>query len=170
VLNIDFFLWFARARKSVLTPNLFAWWALSISWSIAFLIVAGFYLYASSRPKRKEDTQKENKRNMKDEHSVEARTHKNQLKATARSIAKNFIFVWILVGLLVFYIFSVQLGTGALPEAVFVAGNIAVEVILVFYLLRNRDRIPTEEQTEKAGQELNAEAHETKDPLKNGKS
>jgi hypothetical protein len=154
----------------VLTPNLFAWWALSISWSIAFLIVAGFYLYASSRPKRKEGTQKESKRNMKDEYSVEAHTYKNQLKATARSIAKNFIFVWILMALLVFYIFSVQLGTGALPEAVFVAGNIVVEVILVFYLLRNRDRIPIDEQTETPVQELHTETHETEDTLKNGKS
>jgi len=141
-----------------LTIDLFTWWAISISWSIAFLIVAGFYLYASSRPKRKEDTREESKRKTNDEHSVKARTYKTQLKATAGSIAKNFIFVWILLGLLVFYIFSVQLGTGTLPEAVFAAGNIVVEALLVFYLLKNRDKIPTEEQTEKAGRELHAEA------------
>lgn len=141
-----------------MTIDLFAWWALSISWSIAFLIVAGFYLYASSRAKRKEDTREESKRKMNDEHSVKARAHKTQLKAKAESIAKNFIFVWILLGLLVFYIFSVQLGTGTLPEAVFAAGNIVVEALLVFYLFRNRDKIPTEEQTERSGPESHTEA------------
>ena len=140
-----------------MTIDLFTWWALSISWSIVFLIVAGFYLYASSRPKRKEDT-RESKRKTNDEHSVKARAYRTQLKAKAGSIAKNFIFVWILLGLLVFYIFSVQLGTGTLSEAVFAVGNIVVEALLVFYLLRNRDKIPTEEQTEKAGRELHAEA------------
>ena len=63
-----------------------------------------------------------------------------QLKARALSVSKNFIFVWILLGLLVFYIFSVKLGTGRFSEFVFALGNIAVEVLLVFYLLRNRDK------------------------------
>jgi membrane protein implicated in regulation of membrane protease activity len=158
VLTVGFFAWWVRAPKFVPTIDLFAWWAISISWSIAFLIVAGFYLYGSSRAKRKEDTWEESKRAMNDEHSVKARTYKTQWKATARSLAKDFIFVWTLLGLLIFYIFSVQLGTGTLPEVVFVAGNIVVEVLLVFYLLRNRDKIPTEEQTETPGQELHAEA------------
>jgi len=140
------------------TIDLFTWWAISISWNIVFLIIAGFYLYASSRAKRRGDTRGESKRETDDEHSVGARRHKTQLKATARNIAKNFIFIWILVGLLVFYIFSVQLGTGALPEVVFAVGNIFVEVLLVFYLVRNRDKLPTEERTEISGQELRAEA------------
>jgi hypothetical protein len=123
-----------------LTIDLFTWWAISISWSIAFLIVAGFYLYASSRPKRKEDSPQETKQKMNDELSTIARAHITQLKAKVESTAKDFIFVWILLGLLVFYIFSVQLGTGTLPEAVFAVGNIVVEAILVFYLFRNRDR------------------------------
>jgi hypothetical protein len=106
-----------------LTIDLFIWWAISISWSIAFLIVAGFYLYARSKAKRKEDTRVG-----------------NQLKAKAVSISKNFIFVWILIGLLVFYIFSVRLGTGALSESVFALGNIVVEALLVFYLFKNRDK------------------------------
>ena len=63
-----------------------------------------------------------------------------QLKAKALSVSKNFVFVWILLGLLVFYIFSVKLGTGRFSELVFALGNIAVEVLLVFYLLRNRDK------------------------------
>jgi hypothetical protein len=105
------------------TIDLFTWWAISISWSIVFLIVAGFYLYASSGAKRKKDTRVG-----------------NQLKAKAVSVSKNFIFVWILLGLLVFYIFSVQLGTGTLSESVFALGNIVVEALLVFYLFRNRDK------------------------------
>ena len=142
----------------MLTIDLFAWWAISISWSIVFLIVAGFYLYASSRAKRKEDTREESKRKMNDEHSVRARAYKTQLKAKAGSIAKDFIFVWILLGLLVFYIFSVQLGTGTLSEVVFAVGNIVVEALLVFYLLRNRDKMPAEEKTERSGRELHAGA------------
>jgi multidrug efflux pump subunit AcrB len=131
--------------------DLFVWWAISISWSIVFLIAASFYLYVSSRARRKEDATEETKRKMNDEHSVRERGYKTQLKATARSIAKNFIFVWILLGLLVFYIFSVKLGTGTLPEAVFAVGNIVVEALLVFYLFRNRDKMPAEEQTERSG-------------------
>jgi hypothetical protein len=141
-----------------LTISLFTWWAISISWNIAFLIIAGFYLYASSRAKRKEDTRKEDTREKDDEHLVRARGYKTQLKATAGSIAKNFIFVWILLGLLVFYIFSVQMGTGKLSEAVFAVGNIAVEALLVFYLVKNRDKIPARGHTEKAGRESHAEA------------
>jgi hypothetical protein len=122
----------------VLTIDLFTWWAISISWSIAFLIVAGFYLYASSGAKHKEDRRIEDR-----ERSIEApreRVRRIQLKAKVVSVSKNFIFVWILLGLLVFYIFSVQLGTGTLPELVFALGNIVVEALLVFYLFRNRDK------------------------------
>jgi hypothetical protein len=122
----------------VLTIDLFTWWTISISWSIAFLIVAGLYLYASSGAKHKEDRRIEDR-----ERSLEApreRTRRIQLKAKVVSVSKNFIFVWILLGLLVFYIFSVRLGTGTLPELVFALGNIIVEAFLVFYLFRNRDK------------------------------
>jgi hypothetical protein len=166
----------------VSTIDLFTWWAVSISWSIVFLIVAGFYLYTSSRAKHKEVPREETKRKASRERLIEVGTypalivisivgaftqtlwwllpgciffllallaavqwqfdqqHKIQFKAKAVSISKNFIFVWILLGLLVFYIFSVKLGTGILSELVFALGNIAVEVILVFYLFRNRDK------------------------------
>jgi hypothetical protein len=122
----------------VLTVDLFTWWAISISWSIVFLIVAGFYLYASSKAKEKEDRRTEDR-----ERSIEApreRARRIELKARVMSVSKNFIFVWVLVGLLAFYIFSVQLGTGALSELVFALGNVVVEALLVFYLFRNRDR------------------------------
>lgn len=77
---------------------------------------------------------------MNGEHSVRAPAYRIQLKAKVERIAKGFTFVWILIGLLVFYIFSDQMGTGVLPQIVFASGNIAVEAILVFYLLKNRDQ------------------------------
>jgi Ca2+/Na+ antiporter len=66
--------------------------------------------------------------------------HGIQFKTKAVSTSKNFIFVWILLGLLIFYIFSVKLGTSKFSEFVFALGNVAVEVLLVFYLFRNRDK------------------------------
>jgi hypothetical protein len=125
----------------VLAIGLFTWWEISISWNIVFLIVAGLYLYGSSRSKRKEGSSEETEQKMNDEHSVRAPAYRIQLKARVGRIAKDFIFVWILIGLLIFYIFSVQLGTGLLPQIVFASGNIAVEALLIFYLFRNRDKI-----------------------------
>ena len=121
--------------------GLFTWWAISISWNIVFLIVAGLYLYGSSRSKRKEGSSEETEQKMNDEHSVRAPAYRIQLKARVGRVAKDFIFVWILMSLLVFYIFSVQLGTGLIPQIVFASGNIVVEAILIIYLLKNRDKI-----------------------------
>lgn len=50
------------------------------------------------------------------------------------NVGKNFIFVWILLGLLFFYVFSIQIGSAG----IFATGNIVVEVILVLYLMRYR--------------------------------
>ena len=133
---------------SDLTLDLFAWWAISISWSIVFLIVAGFYLYSSSRPKREENNLEESEQDVNDDASVGGRADKVQIRARTGRVAKDFIFVWVLLGLLVFYIFSVQLGTGTLSEMVFALGNIAVEALLVFYLLRNRDKTRRESRKE----------------------
>jgi len=98
--------------------DLFAWWALSISFSTIFLTLISIYLFINSRSRRKEGTQK---------------------KASVFRTGKNFVFVFALLGLLVFYIFSIQLGSGILSEFVFTVGNIIVEVLLVLYLLRNRE-------------------------------
>jgi hypothetical protein len=93
--------------------------------------MAGFYLYASSsKAKHKEDTRV-----------------RNELKAKTVSIFTNFVFVWILLGLLAFYIFSVHLGTGRFPELVFAFGNILVEALLVVYLFRNRDKTTRSQQS-----------------------
>ena len=131
-----------------LTLNLFAWWTISISWSIVFLIVAGFYLYASSRSKSGRNKPKESKQETDANISIGVRADKIGFGAKAQSMSKDFIFVWVLLGLLAFYIFSVQLGTGALSEMVFALGNIVVEALLIFYLLRNRDKTHTENDKE----------------------
>ena len=92
--------------------NLFTWWIISISWSIAFMIVTGIYLYVNSRAERKEDDQ----------------------KWSLVKLVKDFTFSWILMGLLIFYIITIYLSSATL----FAAGNIVVEVILILYIVRNR--------------------------------
>jgi uncharacterized membrane protein len=94
--------------------DLFTWWIISISWSIVFLIVVGIYLYVDSSKKRKENT---------------------QIKQNAARLAKDFVFIWILISLLIFYIISVNVGSSAL----FAVGNIIIEVILIAYLLKNKE-------------------------------
>jgi hypothetical protein len=59
-----------------LAIDLFTWWTISISWSIVFLIGAGFYLYASSRHKRKEEISEVTEQKMNDKHSVVAPAHR----------------------------------------------------------------------------------------------
>jgi len=93
----------------------FVWWAVSISGGTVFLILVSIYLYASSRTKRKES------------------------KKSTSSVVRfggSFAFVWVLIGLLAFYIVSVNIGSAAL----FAAGNIIVEAILIVYLIRNRQK------------------------------
>jgi len=102
--------------------GLFAWWALSISCSIIFLTLISIYLYIDSKSRRRETVQKTVK------------------KRDSARLVKSFAFVWVLLGLLVFYIFSIQLGASVQTEVVFAVGNIVVEVLLVLYLLRNREQ------------------------------
>ena len=54
----------------------------------------------------------------------------------AGSIVRNFVFVWVLLGLLVFYIVTIQLGSVEL----FATGNVIVEALLIVYLMRNRTK------------------------------
>jgi hypothetical protein len=106
---------------------LFTWWTMSISFSIIFITLISIYLYVSSRPKRKDDIPK---------------------KTSALKLGKDFVFVLVLVSLLAFYIFSIQLArtnaTDLLSETVFAAGNVAVEALLIIYLLMNRKSEPTQ--------------------------
>jgi Flp pilus assembly protein TadB len=97
----------------VLSLDLFTWWAITISGGSIFLILVSIYIYAGTRARRKESRQ------------------------TVTSVAnkvKNFVFVWVLLGLLIFYIVSIQIGS----IVIFAAGNILVEALLIIYLLRNR--------------------------------
>jgi len=106
-------------RKKRMYIDLFTWWALSISFSTIFLTLISIYLFVDTKSRRKENGQK---------------------KTDPFRIGNNFIFVWVLLGLLAFYIFSINLGAGVLSEAVFTAGNIVVEALLVLYLLGNRKK------------------------------
>jgi hypothetical protein len=106
-------------------PNidLFAWWALCISFSSIFLTLVSIYLFIDSKSRRRADARR---------------------KASVFMVGREFAFVFVLLGLLVFYIFSIQLARASalsvLAEAVFTVGNIIVEVLLVLYLLRNREK------------------------------
>jgi Flp pilus assembly protein TadB len=106
-----------KGRIDMAEIDLFTWWALSISFSSIFLTLISVYLYRDSISRREKSIQK---------------------KSSIFRIGKDFVFVFVLLGLLIFYIFSVQLGAGVMSEAVFVAGNIVVEVLLVVYLIRNK--------------------------------
>jgi Flp pilus assembly protein TadB len=52
----------------------------------------------------------------------------------AQRFVIDFIFVWVLLGILVFYIMSIAIGSAL----IFAAGNILVEALLIIYLLENR--------------------------------
>jgi O-antigen/teichoic acid export membrane protein len=93
--------------------DLFLWWAASISGGSVFLTVVSIYLYISSRAKRKDE--------------------RSMIKKPSR-ILTDFVFVWVLLGLLVFYIVSINVGSAA----IFAVGNIIVEILLLVYLVKNR--------------------------------
>jgi hypothetical protein len=110
---------YANSREKVIclaNIDLFQWWAATISAGSTFLVIVGAYLYLSSRKRRKDTLQK-------------------GANSFSR-LLKDFVFVWVLLGLLVFYIVSVDLGS----DWIFAAGNIIVELVLLVYLLRNRTR------------------------------
>lgn len=85
------------------------------------MIAIGIYLYTSSRAERKEDTQ----------------------KWSLVKLLKDFTFTWILLGLLVFYIISIKIGS----SIIFAIGNIVVEVILILYVIRSRGRASRQKET-----------------------
>jgi hypothetical protein len=95
--------------------DLFDWWTISISGGSIFLTLVSIYLYSGSRKKR---------------------NHGEVKTSNMGTLVKDFMFVWVLLSLLIFYIVSIQIGSAA----IFAAGNIVVEVILVIYLMRNRTR------------------------------
>jgi hypothetical protein len=93
-------------------PDLMGFWAVCISWSALFLTTVSIYLYIGSRKSRKQDAQ-----------------------ATTRlRFVKDFVFVWVLLGLLGLYIVSINRGSSIL----FASGNLVVEALLIVYTVRNR--------------------------------
>ena len=94
--------------------GLFELWELTITWSIAFLLLVSFFLYG----KRKRPA---------------AAAHS---RASPRLFLADFTFVWVLVFLLVFYIVTIDLRSFVL----FAVGNVFVEIFLVYYILKNRIR------------------------------
>lgn len=95
--------------------DLFTWWAITISGGSIFLTLVSIYIYAGTKARRKES---------------------GQTTANVANKMKDFVFVWVLLGLLIFYIVSIQIGS----IVIFAAGNILVEVLLIVYLLRNRTK------------------------------
>jgi hypothetical protein len=90
---------------------LFSWWIWSITFNVAFVIAASIYLYTRRK-----------------------RPHKEQLTGIGKvvRVLKDFVFVWVLSGLLIFYVYAV----GVASASLFAAGNVVVEVLLVVYQLK----------------------------------
>ncbi len=93
--------------------DLFVWWAVIISAGTVFHTLVSIYIYANTRTRREKS---------------------ERAARNAIDLMKDFVFVWVLLGLLLFYIVSIQIGS----DVVFAAGNIFVEAILIVYLIRNR--------------------------------
>ena len=93
--------------------ELFVWWIATISWSIAFPIAVSVFLY-SRRPS------------------------KGTSRRRSLGWVGDFAFVWFLLGLLVFYVAAVGQGSALL----FGVGNVAVEVLLLVYVLVARGQKP----------------------------
>jgi len=101
-------------------PELFAWWALTITWSSVFLTLVSLYLYIDSSKKRKANS---------------------VVSQDITKTARDFVFVWVLLGLLILYIVSIDRGSAIM----FAAGNILVEVFLTGYILKNRTKVSEQE-------------------------
>jgi amino acid transporter len=96
-------------------PDLFIWWAVTISAGTFFLVLVSVYLYRDSLKR------------------LETGTPKN---AEWLRTGKSFAFVWVLLSLLVLYIVSISRSSYFL----FAAGNILFEVFLIIYILTNRNK------------------------------
>jgi uncharacterized membrane protein len=105
---------FEGERSMAVDPYLFNWYAITISWSIVFLTIASIYIYLDSR-----------------------RTGKTRCaKMNPANLTRDFVFVWVLLGLLILYIVSINRSSSIL----FAAGNIVTEVVLLAYAVKNRTR------------------------------
>jgi Flp pilus assembly protein TadB len=105
-----------RRRMGMVSIDLFQWWAATISAGSLFLTLVGAYLYLESKKRRKENERRK-------ERSI-------------RRLLTDFIFVWVLLGLLIFYIVAIDVGS----DVIFAAGNVLVEAGLVIYLVKNKTK------------------------------
>jgi len=103
----------SEVKELIPYPDLFDWWAATISAGSIFLVLVSIYLYIDSRKKRMKD---------------------NQGKTNPLSLGYKFMFVWVLLGLLSLYIVSIRMGSSIL----FAGGNVIVEVILAVYAFKNK--------------------------------
>ncbi|MGD0803228.1 MAG: hypothetical protein ABSA11_04050 [Candidatus Bathyarchaeia archaeon] len=94
-------------------PDLFVWWAGTITFGILFIVCVSAVLYLLSKKK-----------------VVASTSIVNGLILTA----KNYAFVWVLLTLLVLYLVSID-GQNYL---MFAAGNVVIEVLVFGYLLATR--------------------------------
>ena len=92
-------------------PNLFVWWAGTITFGILFLVCVSAVLYLLSKKKGE----------------ITSTGLINGLLNTA----KNYAFVWVLLALLVLYLVSID-GQNYLMFAV---GNVIIEVLVFGYLI-----------------------------------
>ncbi|HXZ98674.1 MAG TPA: hypothetical protein VED24_04835 [Candidatus Acidoferrum sp.] len=95
----------------MLYSELFGWWISSITFNIVFVIAASIYLYIHKKAPEKEVS-----------------TGDGRLMR----IVKNFVFVWVLLGLLIFYVYTVGVGS----YVIFAAGNVVVEALLALYVIK----------------------------------
>ena len=93
-------------------PDLMAFWAVCITWSALFLTVVSIYLYLDSKKTRLESTRTRGK----------------------FGFLRDFVFVWVLLGLLGLYIVSIDRSS----SIVFASGNLVVEALLIVYTVKNR--------------------------------
>ncbi len=93
-----------------MTPyaDLLVWWAVTITAGTMFLVMVSFFIYFNGG---------------------EGRINGNSVWGLG--MVKNFVFVWIMLGLLALYIVSISGGSYTL----FAAGNLVVEAILAVYVL-----------------------------------
>jgi hypothetical protein len=100
-------------------PDLMLFWAVCISWSALFLTAVSIYLYVDSRKRQGEN---------------------GQTKAHRLKSVRDFVFVWVLLGLLGLYIASINVGS----SIIFATGNVVVEAILVLYTVKSKTSKETE--------------------------
>ena len=100
-------------------PDLFVWWAGTITFGILFLVCVSAVLFLLSKKK--------------------GEITSTGLINGVFSTAKNYAFVWVLLSLLVLYLVSID-GQNYLMFAV---GNVVIEVLVFSYLLLTRKTYST---------------------------